>query len=224
VDIQVLRVARSPLPGIMPSTGCAQEKVFACEAVHNGRKLSTLGISRTTLHLLITPRRAAGRAGPGETACKRPGKPGRASCVRARNTRPRGAAGCARLPDGRSPHSLAFEHVFDERGSARPDLPGYRRARRVIGRCRRCRRRGGSSRSRGRHGGGGGQHSGCEGQHGGSRGQHARGGSRASRRTGRRRHRPAGSDLGNGRRRRSRTRETPSWLPIRNRIIARYRR
>jgi hypothetical protein len=39
----------------MPSTGCAQEKVLACQAVHNGRKLSTLGISRTTLHVQLTP-------------------------------------------------------------------------------------------------------------------------------------------------------------------------
>jgi hypothetical protein len=34
----------------MPSTGCAQEKVLTLKTVHNDWKLSTLGISRTTLY------------------------------------------------------------------------------------------------------------------------------------------------------------------------------
>jgi len=49
VDILGQRARRTHLPAIMPSTGCAQEKVLARMAVHNGRKLSTLGISRATL-------------------------------------------------------------------------------------------------------------------------------------------------------------------------------
>ena len=54
VDIRVLLALRTRLPGNTPSTGCVQKKVFACEAIHNGRKLSTLGISRTTLHVQLT--------------------------------------------------------------------------------------------------------------------------------------------------------------------------
>lgn len=50
MDIAVQFTARTRLPAVMPSTGCAQEKLLAREVVHNGRKLSTLGISRTTLH------------------------------------------------------------------------------------------------------------------------------------------------------------------------------
>ena len=50
VDIAVRFTARTRLPAVMPSTGCAQEILLAWEVVHNGRKLSTLGISRTTLH------------------------------------------------------------------------------------------------------------------------------------------------------------------------------
>ena len=41
------------LPGLMPSTGCAREKVLRREAVHNGRELSTLEITRTTLHVRL---------------------------------------------------------------------------------------------------------------------------------------------------------------------------
>ena len=44
------RAGRALLPGTMSSTGCAQEKLLPLEAVHNGRKLSTLGISRATLY------------------------------------------------------------------------------------------------------------------------------------------------------------------------------
>src|SRR6202044_1969786 len=50
VDIAVRFTAITRLPAVMPSTGCAQEILLAREVVHNGRKLSTLGISRTTLH------------------------------------------------------------------------------------------------------------------------------------------------------------------------------
>jgi hypothetical protein len=57
-----------------------------------------------------------------------------------------GPGGCARLPGGRSPASLAFEHVFDERGTARPDLPGYRRACWPLGQLRSCGERGAGSR------------------------------------------------------------------------------
>jgi len=39
----------------MPSTGCAQEKVWPGEPVHNGRELSTLGISRATSHVSFRP-------------------------------------------------------------------------------------------------------------------------------------------------------------------------
>jgi hypothetical protein len=49
-----------------------------------------------------------------------------------------GSGGCARSPGGHSPASLAFEHVFDERGTARPDLPGYRRACWPLGQLRSC--------------------------------------------------------------------------------------
>jgi hypothetical protein len=55
VDNRVLLAPRTRLPGNTPSTGCVQKKVLACEAVHNGRKLSTLGISRRTLHVQLTP-------------------------------------------------------------------------------------------------------------------------------------------------------------------------
>jgi hypothetical protein len=63
VDIRVLIGVRVRLPGIMPSTGCAQEKVLACETVHNGRKLSTLGISRPTLHVRPAAAGQAARRG-----------------------------------------------------------------------------------------------------------------------------------------------------------------
>jgi len=49
VDMAAQRAGRAFLPGTMPSTGCAQEKVLALKAVHNGEKLSTFEISRTTL-------------------------------------------------------------------------------------------------------------------------------------------------------------------------------
>jgi hypothetical protein len=50
------------LPGIMPSTGCGWEKVLHREAVHNGRELSTLGISRATLHVRLLGIGVAARA------------------------------------------------------------------------------------------------------------------------------------------------------------------
>ena len=127
-----------------------------------------------------------------------------------------GSGGCARSPGGRSPASLAFEHVFDERGTARPDLPGYRRACWPLGQLRSCGERGAGSRCWRRRR--------CS---GGSRAPDRSGRpgrSDAPGRTGRRGHCPAGRDLGNGRRCRSRTREALARLPIRCRITAFGRR
>ena len=55
VDICGRRRTRTCLPALMPSTGCAQEKVWPGEPVHNGRELSTLGISRATSHVSFRP-------------------------------------------------------------------------------------------------------------------------------------------------------------------------
>jgi hypothetical protein len=77
---------------MMPSTGCAQEKVLACKAVHNGRKLSTLGISRTTLHVQLAH---AGRA---------PGMAGRNA--------PRTAGQTGRLPWPRAGDAAARRRCF----------------------------------------------------------------------------------------------------------------
>ncbi len=88
--------ARSFLPAVMPSTGCAQEKILRCEPVHNGRKLSTLGISRVTLHVKRPDPRTAPRRG---RACGHRAGPKRHP-ARAGGRR-HGTAGSARVHAGR---------------------------------------------------------------------------------------------------------------------------